>query len=86
MEITLNLSDEQWQKMTFIEQHSSDNILALLEMTINQKYEKLQVADPDPIKGWQESGFIGCGKGDANLSTNYKEILKEFWSEKHDYS
>jgi hypothetical protein len=86
MEITLNLSEEQWQKITFIQQHSSENILALLEITINQQYEKLQVADPDPIKGWQESGFIGCGKSDADLSTNYKKILKETWSRKHDYS
>jgi hypothetical protein len=117
MEITLNLSEEQWQKMTFIQQHSSENILALLEITIavfsrmrgnkilerltvkdsntphpcdyryiNQQYEKLQVSDPDSIKGWQESGFIGCGKSDADLSTNYKKILKETWSRKHDYS
>ncbi len=58
MEITRNLSDEQWQKITFIQQHSLEDIPALPRITINQKYEKLQVADSDFIKRWQESGFI----------------------------
>ncbi|MGQ0652554.1 MAG: ribbon-helix-helix protein, CopG family [Betaproteobacteria bacterium] len=28
-------------------------------------------------------GFIGCGEGPEDLSTNYKRYLYEGWSEKH---
>lgn len=47
MEITLNLSEQQSQKLAFIQQHSQENIVSLLDKIINQQYEVLHTDIPD---------------------------------------
>ncbi|NUO78719.1 hypothetical protein HUU05_01480 [candidate division KSB1 bacterium] len=37
----------------------------------------------DLLKTFEESGFIGCGEGDAHLSVNYKKDLKELMEQKN---
>ena len=86
MDITIHLTEEQTEKLTYIQEHTNQDLTALLDQAIEQQYERLKPSNSDPLKVLKESGFIGCGKGGADLSTNYKEILKEEWSTKHDYS
>lgn len=37
---------------------------------------------PDLLKAFEEAGFVGCGEGDAQLSVNYKNDLKELMEQK----
>lgn len=41
MQITLNLSEQQWQKLAFIQQNSQENLTSLLDKTIEQEYKNL---------------------------------------------
>ena len=49
MEITLNLSEQQSQKLALIQQHSQENIVSLLDKIINQQYEILHIDIPETI-------------------------------------
>jgi hypothetical protein len=84
MKITIHLTEEQGEKLAYIQQHTAQDITSLLDLAINQQYEKLRPSPANPIAIWQESGFIGCGQGESDLSTNYKAILQESWSDKYD--
>ena len=86
MDITIHLSQEQREKLAYIQQHSDQDITTLLNQVIEQQYTKLHPRNSDALKVLKESGLIGCGQGSPDLSTNYKTILKEEWSAKHDYS
>ncbi|CCI01204.1 hypothetical protein [Microcystis aeruginosa] len=82
MDITIHLSQEQREKLAYIQQHSNQDITTLLNQVIEQQYTKLHPRNSDPLKVLKESGFIGCGQGSPDLSTNYKTILFVF-SENH---
>ncbi len=47
MEITLNLSDQQWQKLTLIQKNSQADIVSLVDKIIDQEYEALQTENLD---------------------------------------
>lgn len=47
MQITLNLSEKQWQKLAFIQQNSQENLTSLLDKTIDQEYENLCLENTD---------------------------------------
>lgn len=85
MDIIIHLTEEQTEKLAYIQQHSHQDLAILVNQAIEQQYEKLQHFTPDPLKVLKESGFIGCGIEDSELSTNYKAILKEEWSKNDDY-
>jgi hypothetical protein len=45
------------------------------------QYDNLQHSEEKSLNILRESGFIGCGTGDSNLSTNYKTRLAQEWSD-----
>ncbi|MEB3248032.1 MAG: hypothetical protein VKK07_01675 [Merismopediaceae bacterium] len=47
MNITLNLSDQQWQKLAFIQQYGNADVVSLLDKIIDQEYEALHTKNPD---------------------------------------
>ncbi|MGK7930897.1 MAG: hypothetical protein AB4041_05620 [Microcystaceae cyanobacterium] len=84
MDITIHLSDEQREKLSYIQQNSDLDVETLLNHAINQQYEQLQPSKPNSLEILRNSGFIGCSTGDSDLSSNYKAILAKEWSEKYD--
>ncbi|NEO26407.1 MAG: hypothetical protein F6K03_05775 [Kamptonema sp. SIO4C4] len=85
MDITIHLTPEQREKLAYIQQHTQQDITTLLNQMINDQYNQLQMSQGDPLKTLKDSGFIGCGEGDPNLSVHYQEILNQEWSNSNDY-
>lgn len=84
MDISIHLSDQQKEKLSYIQQNSDLDVDTLLNHAIEQQYAKLQSSNTNSLEIFKKSGFIGCSQGDSNLSTNYKAILAKKWSEKYD--
>jgi hypothetical protein len=80
MDITIYLSNQQRENLSQIEKNSDLDVETLLNHAINQEYEQLQLSKPNSLEILRNSGFIGCGTGDSDLSTNYKAILAKEWS------
>jgi hypothetical protein len=40
---------------------------------------------PSQLSILEDSGLVGCGEAEEDLSENYKMALTESWSAKHDY-
>jgi hypothetical protein len=55
----------------------------ILKNAVNSYYELIRVSPADKLKAFEEAGFIGCGEGDADLSVNYKNDLRELMEQKH---
>ncbi|MBW4661896.1 MAG: CopG family transcriptional regulator [Drouetiella hepatica Uher 2000/2452] len=89
MQIEIQLDEERAGKLAQIQQQTQQDATELIDRmvseAIDQRYRELQSSDADPLAKLKNSGFIGCGKADPNLSTNYKEILKTEWAAKHGY-
>jgi hypothetical protein len=84
MDITIHLSEEQREKLSYIQQNSDLDLDTLINYAIEQQYTKLQHSRPNSLEILRKSGFIGCSTGESDLSTNYKAILAKKWSEKYD--
>lgn len=84
MDITIHLNDEQRKKLSYIQQNSDLDLDTLINYALEQQYTKLQPSHPNSLEILRKSGFIGCGTGESDLSTNYKAILAKEWSEKYD--
>ena len=53
---------------------------------LQDKYRSAQKYDePSIYEQFQESGLIGCFEDDAEVSTNYKQILTESLEQKYGY-
>ncbi|WP_335113378.1 hypothetical protein [Nostoc sp.] len=48
-------------------------------------YQQLQQQQKNSFSMLTETGFIGCGEADPNLSVNYKSILRDGLKAKYDY-
>jgi len=84
MEITIHLNDEQREKLSYIQQNSDLNVETLLNDAIDQQYGALNSSTSNSLEILRKSGFIGCSAGESDLSSNYKTILAQEWSEKYD--
>jgi len=65
---------EQTRKLT------GKSTSAILKDALKLYFARDQPAKKRPYEIMQEMGFIGCGKGEPNLSTDYKKILAESWT------
>ncbi|CCI28196.1 hypothetical protein MICAH_4910008 [Microcystis aeruginosa PCC 9809] len=58
MDITIHLSQEQREKLAYIQQHSDQDITTLLNQVIEQQYTKLHPRNSDALKVLKESGWL----------------------------
>lgn len=69
-------------KMERIRELTGKNTSAILKAAIDRYYESLQAGAANPGEALRRSGFIGSGKGDPDLSSNYKRALTSSLSRK----
>lgn len=63
-----------------VTQLSTEQLWSLQEL-IRQRLQP----PPSPLSLLEDSGLIGCGEAEEDLSETYKTVLTESWSAKHDY-
>ena len=69
------LDDEHIAKLAYIQQQTKESEIETIKHAIAFYYQYLQEQKRDPAFLLKQSGFIGCGDGDRNLSTEKLSIL-----------
>lgn len=86
MQIEIQLDEERADKLAQIQQQTQQDVTELIDRmvseAIDQRYRELQSSDADPLAKLKNSGFIGCGKADPDLSANSKAYFHEIMQEK----
>ncbi|MDM9381712.1 CopG family transcriptional regulator [Chlorogloeopsis sp. ULAP01] len=86
MRINARLDEESARKLACIKQQTNQAVTDVIKSAIDLYYQKLQHQQQNPHKLLIETGFIGCGEAEPNLSVNYKSILKDSLKTKYGYS
>jgi hypothetical protein len=81
MEITIQLDSEHAAQLTYIQQHTQLDPVAVLTREIERAYQQLQ-SNNNPVNPLSHSPFIGCFQGSIDLATNSKSIINEILTEK----
>jgi len=85
MRINARLDPDFERKLAYIQQQTHQGITDIVKSAIDLYYQKLQATQQHPLSMLTQTGFIGCGRADSDLSVNYKSILKERLKAKHGY-
>lgn len=77
MLIHTKLEDGIAEKVDYLLKTTQLTLAEVLKNSINLYYELTRTppAPRDHLKAFEDSGFIGCGEGDEQLSVNYKTDL-----------
>ena len=73
--INARLTASTAKKLLEIVQDTGSNMSEVIAKSIESYYFRSSHERKDPMKVFQTTGFIGCAKGDSNLSVKYKSIL-----------
>ena len=84
MQIITQLDDDAASKLTYIQQQTGQGTEAILKAAIDDYYQKLQHPLQTPLEALTQSGFIGCGSAEPDLSVNYKTVFQEELQKKYD--
>lgn len=83
MRINARLDQDSDRKLAYIQQQTSQGVTDIIKSAIDLYYQQLQAAAKHPLSLLTQTGFIGCGRADADLSVNYKSTLKQGLQAKH---
>ncbi|MCC5663827.1 CopG family transcriptional regulator [Nostoc sp. CHAB 5784] len=85
MRINARLDDEYADKLAFIQQRTNQAVTDVIKSAIELYYQQLQQEQKNALSMLTQTGFIGCGHTDSDLSVNYKLILRDGLKAKYDY-
>ncbi|MEH2265955.1 MAG: CopG family transcriptional regulator [Nostoc sp.] len=85
MRINARLDDKYAEKLAYIQQQTNQAVTDVIKSVLELYYQQIQQQQKNPFSMLTETGFIGCGEADPNLSVNYKSILKDGLKAKYDY-
>jgi len=83
MLINTNLDDSLAEKIDYLVKSTQLTLSEVLKNSVNLYYELTRISPADKLKIFEDSGFIGCGEGDARLSVDYKNDLRELMEKKY---
>ncbi len=72
--INARISPELAEKVEFLRKRTGGSVMDVVVASIERYFE--QVASAEQSGGLFE-GFVGCARGPANLSADYKQMLTE---------
>ena len=84
MRINARLDAKTKKKFSYITENTGANNSTVIKEAISHYYDLISEGK-HPARIFEKSGFIGCGEGGKDLSTNYKELLSEDLAKKHDH-
>ncbi|NJM89009.1 MAG: CopG family transcriptional regulator [Hydrococcus sp. RU_2_2] len=77
MRINARLDEEHANKLAYIQQQTNRSITETIKTAIDLYYQEIQKEQKNPSQLMIQTGFIGCGNADSNLSKSYKSFLEE---------
>jgi hypothetical protein len=77
MRINARLDEEHVSKLAYIQQQTNRSVTDTIKTAIDLYYQEIQKEQKNPSQLLIQTGFIGCGNADSNLSGNYKSFLEE---------
>jgi len=80
--LNARLDDDLAMKLDQLCQQTNKSITEVVRASIELYYERFQEKLRSSAQGFDESGFIGCGDGEDDLSSTYKTDLGESLSQK----
>jgi hypothetical protein len=87
MEITAQLDDEHFQKLSQIQQQTNRNLndifVDLINEAIDQRYRQLELPKKNIFEAFEEAGLVGCMSTDPDLSATYKSVINEYLEDKY---
>ncbi|MHC5773165.1 CopG family transcriptional regulator [Nostoc sp.] len=85
MRINARLDEEYADKLAYIQQQTNQAVTDVIKSAIELYYQQLQQEQKNALSMLIQTGFIGCGQADPNLSINYKSILRDSLKAKYDH-
>jgi len=85
MRINARLDQEYVDKLAYIQQQTNQAVTDVIKSAIELYYQQLQHEQKNALSMLTQTGFIGCGQADPDLSVNYKLILRDGLKAKYDY-
>ncbi|EKD07534.1 MAG: hypothetical protein P5702_06245 [Limnospira sp. PMC 1291.21] len=77
MKIATQLTDEQVQKLAFIQQKTQQNSDEVLGAALDYYYRKLLTTSTSHIENFSKIGFVGCIEAEPDLAENCESILMQ---------
>ncbi|MDF5738443.1 MAG: CopG family transcriptional regulator [Nostoc sp.] len=71
--------------MPYIQQQTNQAVTDVIKSALELYYQQLHQQQKNALSMLTQTGFIGCGEADSDLSVNYKSILRDGLKAKYDY-
>jgi hypothetical protein len=81
--ISARLAASAYQMVEEVSALTGQSVSRVLEHSIENYHQTLVASRNEPWKALQESGLIGSGEDDSDLSSRYKAALAESLDRKH---
>lgn len=81
--INARLDKGRAEKLQYLRRATHLGVSDLVKRGIDLLYEDIRRETRDPFEVLTETGFIGCGEGPPDLSSRYKDELREILAAKH---
>lgn len=82
MRINARLDGEWADKLAYLRAKTGARTTDIIKCSIDLYYRQVHQSQMTTKEALGNSGFIGCGSGDPELSRNYKELLRQDLDEK----
>jgi hypothetical protein len=80
--INARLPAEVARKVAYLERRTHKSTTDVLRESIDRYYAAVTAATGSAEDAFTQAGFIGCARGDVELSSTYKRALAASWSDK----
>ncbi len=77
MRVNARLDEDSEEKLAYLEKEKCLSVSEIMRRAIASYYSRFRNDNADPAMALIKAGFIGCGEGPEDLSTNFKEHLQE---------
>lgn len=87
LQIHAELDSVSADKLAYIQQQThQQDMNELIKSAIDLYYQTLRLPSQTPLETLMQTGFIGCGSAEPDLSVNYKVLLQADFQHKYDHS
>ncbi|HYD49703.1 MAG TPA: ribbon-helix-helix domain-containing protein [Terriglobales bacterium] len=80
--LNARIDDELAEKLAVLQRRTGKNVTEIVKESIAAYYEQTRGGPERALHQIRESGFVGCGESDADLSSTYKQRLSELLGKK----
>lgn len=75
--INARLDENSEEKLAYLEKETGLSVSEIMRRAIASYYSRFRNDNADPSMALIKAGFVGCGEASEDLSTSYKQHLKD---------